>query len=433
MMREPPPPTAARVTPLTIVTYLFGSQESIRRIAQSPSAVWIGALFVLSAGFAREYDGEDLAAEPWHLLIPFAASLVTSFLLFACVYGAALRRGAVDTDFGTLYCRFLGLYWMTAPLAWVYALPVERWGTAAQAVEWNLWLLAIVSVWRVALMIRVVNVLYQAPVLSAAWVVCLFADAVAVIAVWASPMPVIAFMGGVRLSDSDALIQSVMVNLRVGTVLVGLVLLVGVPVFLFRSGPQWSLSIDPRRRVPLHPAVWLLPAAALAIWPFLLPRPQSEQRLRREVERLLVSGRIADGLDLMSRHQPDDFPPHWDPPPRIAYARPLPPLMDVMEQIVAAPPADWVRNVYVNKLRDRFGDTWGDGLRIYWSDLSPEAKERFVRVMESLPEAQHILRRDDENYSGFILKGETPPDLVERLRRLTLPQNEETADSEHSP
>ena len=54
---NPAPSASGRITPLTIVTFLFGSRESILRIAQSPSAVWIGGLFVLSAA-AREYDGE---------------------------------------------------------------------------------------------------------------------------------------------------------------------------------------------------------------------------------------------------------------------------------------------------------------------------------------------------------------------------------------
>ena len=39
-------------------------------------------LFVISAGFAREYDGEDLLHQPWHVLLPLVTSLITSLLLF---------------------------------------------------------------------------------------------------------------------------------------------------------------------------------------------------------------------------------------------------------------------------------------------------------------------------------------------------------------
>jgi hypothetical protein len=383
---------------------------------------------VLSAGFAREYDGEDLSAEPWHLLIPFAASLATSFLLFACTYAAARRRGDAAAPFGRLYLRFLGLYWMTAPLAWLYAIPVERWTGPAEAVEWNLWLLALVSAWRVALMIRVLNVLFDAPVLSAAWVVCSFADVVVLVLAWSMPMPVIAFMGGVRLSERDALIQSVMFNLRVAAVLGCSVWFVGLPVFLARSKPAWALTIDLRHRMRLHPSVWLLPTAALVVWPFVLPGPQSEQRLRRQVEQLLVNDRIAEALDVMSKHRLDEFPPHWDPPPRIAYAGSAPPLLDVMEQVVAAPPADWVREVYVSKLKDRFGDSWGDALRMYWESASRAEQERFAAVMEALPEAREILMPADAEHTGIPLyDGDEPTDLVQRLQRIV---EEDEADAE---
>ena len=418
-----------RVTPLTIVTFLFGSRQSVLRIAQSASAVWIGGLFVLSAGFAREYDGEDLAAEPWHLLIPFAASVLTSFLLFLCVDVAARSRGAGTYDFLRMYGRFLGLYWMTAPLAWLYALPVERWGSAVQSVEWNLWLLAIVSAWRVALMIRVVSVVYATEALSAAWVVCLFAAAVAAVAAWISPMPVISFMGGVRLSESDALIQRVTFNLRIGTVLVSLVLsIVGIPVFFIRSKPKWALAIELANRIRLHPAVWLLPAAALAVWPFVLPQTQPEQRLRRTVEQLLVTGRIADALQFMSQHERKDFPPHWDPPPRIGYTGSTPPLLDIIEEIVAHPPADWVRLVYVNKLRDRFGDSYGYEFSFYWASLTLDQRERFVTAMEALPEAAEILKPPDADYSDIPLyEDDGAVELVERLRRIV--DKEQDADN----
>lgn len=429
----PAPSATGRVTPLTIVTFLFGSRESILRIAQSPSAVWIGGLFVLSAGFAREYDGEDLTAEPWHLLIPFAASVMTSFLLFLCVDVAARSRGAGAYDFLRMYGRFLGLYWMTAPLAWLYALPVERWGSAAQSVEWNLWLLAIVSAWRVALMIRVVSVVYATSVWSAAWVVCLFAAAVAAIAAWVSPMPVISFMGGVRLSESDALIQRVTFDLRIGTVLVSLALsIVGIPVFFIRSKPKWALAIELANRIRLHLAVWLLPAAALAVWPFVLPLTQPEQRLRRTAERLLLTGQTADALLFMSQHEPADFPPHWDPPPRIGYTGSAPPLLNIIEQLVADPPADWVRQVYVNKLRDRFGDRYGYEFSSYWASLTLDQRERFVTAMEALPEAAEILKPPDAEYSDIALhENDEPVELVERLRRIV--EKTEDADNVGDP
>jgi len=62
---------------------LVGLENAIHALLRSRSTVWVGLLFVISAGFAREYDGESLLHEPWHLLIPLGASLVSSLLLFS--------------------------------------------------------------------------------------------------------------------------------------------------------------------------------------------------------------------------------------------------------------------------------------------------------------------------------------------------------------
>jgi hypothetical protein len=43
---------------------------------------------------------------------------------------------------------------MTSPLAWLYAIPVERFMPIEAAVQANAWFLAVVAAWRVALLIR---------------------------------------------------------------------------------------------------------------------------------------------------------------------------------------------------------------------------------------------------------------------------------------
>ncbi len=141
----------------TLLLYWLGSRQAILTIAADRRAVGLGFLFVLSAGFAREYDGKDLLHEPWHLLLPVGASLLTSFLLFCLTWGIAKARGAQGPPFFTAYRMFLGLFWMTAPLAWLYAIPYERFLSAPDAMSANLWTLGVVSAWRVFLMVRVVS------------------------------------------------------------------------------------------------------------------------------------------------------------------------------------------------------------------------------------------------------------------------------------
>ena len=106
-----------RITLGTLVSYLFGSREAIRTLATHRDTVGLGLIFVLSAAFSREYDGEDLLHEPWHLLLPLVASLGTSLVLFCLVDVVAWCRKSERARFLSRYRSFLGLYWMTAPLA----------------------------------------------------------------------------------------------------------------------------------------------------------------------------------------------------------------------------------------------------------------------------------------------------------------------------
>src|SRR6478609_360522 len=98
----------------TLFRYLIGDREAILAIAGSRHSLWVGLLFVLSAGLAREYDGEDLLHEPWHVFLPLGASLVSSLLLFTLAFGFALSKGEPWRDTPRRYLSFLGLFWMTA-------------------------------------------------------------------------------------------------------------------------------------------------------------------------------------------------------------------------------------------------------------------------------------------------------------------------------
>ena len=123
--QTPPETECENVSLKTLVQYLFGYRSAILDLATNRATVWLGLIFVITAGLAREYDRENLAQEPWHLLAPLVASLATSWILFVMVYSVAIYRGAEMEGFWNCYRKFLGLYWMTAPLAWFYGIPVE--------------------------------------------------------------------------------------------------------------------------------------------------------------------------------------------------------------------------------------------------------------------------------------------------------------------
>lgn len=362
----------------TLLRYLIGNRDAILRISRTPSAIWLGALFVLSAGLAREYDAKDLYHEPWHLVVPLVASLVTSFLLFSLVFVVALRKSLERRPFWATYQPFLSLYWMTAPLAWLYAIPVDRFLSAEGATAANLALLGVVSAWRVSLMVRVVSTYFGATQLAAFWLVMLFADTVALLILYFTPLPIFNIMGGIALSESEQMIQGVAFWVGCLGVPSWLVWFAGVCT-LYMSETKWRppqtvAAMKGRVDSPL----WLLATGVIFVWAVVLPFTQPEQQLRYRVEQAFSNGDVRDAIAIMSQHNQQDFPPHWDPPPWLAYDNPSPPLIDVLELVLnEEATANWARTVYIDKLRSH--------LMHAWFISEPAEKDRFLGILEKLP------------------------------------------------
>ncbi|NIP92123.1 MAG: hypothetical protein GWO24_01045, partial [Akkermansiaceae bacterium] len=142
--------------------YLLGSRGAIRRLESSRITIWLGLALVLTAGMARHYDHVSLWADLRWLYGPIIVSLISSLIVFGVVF-AGLRLGRSHGRFWPQYRGFLGLFWMTAPIAWIYAIPVEQWGDPLLAAKWNLLFLGVVSVWRVLLISRAVSVATSIP------------------------------------------------------------------------------------------------------------------------------------------------------------------------------------------------------------------------------------------------------------------------------
>lgn len=341
------------VAPITLLRYFFGSRRAILAIARAPRAFWLAVLLVISAGLARDYDGADLVAEPWRVLRPLAASLVSGSLLFLLTYGvsrlARRRTSSAPPRFFRAWRGFLSLFLMTAPMAWLYAIPYERFLSAHDATVANLITLGVVAGWRVLLMIRVVRVMFAMRVIGAVFVVMLFADAVALLALATSPTPVFDAMMGHRFSPRDALLADV-------TVLVELYGAITAPLWLIGTGcagfcvrKKWPRA--PWRRSGARPtrATWVLGVSAIGVFALAAALVRPEQLNRSEAERLLRAGRISEAIAFMSARDRGDFPPHWDPPPRLIFDEQEPTLRTLFLAMRAQPPADWVREVYDEK------------------------------------------------------------------------------------
>ena len=218
-----------------ILRFLSGSESAMAALAVHPWSLRVGLAFVLLAGVAREYDGEDLLGEPWHLLVPLVASLVSCTLLFLLLNFGAWRKGVARED-RPGYLAFLRLFWLTAPLALVYAIPFERVLPPVAAAHANMALLLIVATWRVWLMIRVTRVLFGASRFAATSLVLFYGGVLLFFALQFSPVPIIHVMGGLRLSPAERAIQWWMQNIFLLTFF-GLPLMALLAVVCLARGP----------------------------------------------------------------------------------------------------------------------------------------------------------------------------------------------------
>lgn len=365
----------------TLLRFLVGNRAAIETVAGHRHALAIGALFVLSAGLARDYDGADLLAEPYWLLLPFAASVAMAMALFLVMRFIVGFGSSEAPPFWRAYSSVLAAFWMTAPLAWLYAIPYERFLSPVDAAVVNLWTLGIVAVWRVLLISRAFQVIGGVNGLVSFAITALLADAVLLAAMAVSPLPVIDFMGGARLNPTDQLLVNVRLLVTMlgvlGLAAFGLTSLIGLVV----HKAQWPALPE---RSGGSRGLWRLGVASVLVWAPILPLTQTQQRLAGQVERLMRESRVPEAIRLLSAHRPDEFPPAWDPPPRVGYNDEGANLLDVMQHLARGPASTWVRANYIDKFE-----------REYVDNRFPR-KDRWAAVEEilaALPEGPEIAVR----------------------------------------
>lgn len=384
----------------TLPRFLIGQRQAIVEVVNCRASLWLGAIFVLSAGFAREYNQEDLLHDAWYLLVPLVASLATSFILHALIYLEAASKPKPQPGFFVSYRQFLSLYWMTAPLAWLYAMPVEQYLSAADSVRFNLSLLGIVSIWRVLLMARCVSILFGSSYLAAFFLVMLFADSLALASLFFTPLPIINIMGGIPHTESEAVIIDTVMMVGFFGGITWLVWLIAAVVVLV-SNKEWTpLEVSTEQSAKLSKPLWALAIASLLVWIVVLPQTQPAQQLRRQAESDLLDGRVAEGLKLMSGHDRGDFPRYWDPPPWQGYGQDEPPLVGLI-QTFEKTTLDWVAEVFFDKLKRRIGTDGGS--TSFWDSMDQDEFSAYMSIFENTPQGLEILRNNVGNIRFAVL------------------------------
>jgi hypothetical protein len=358
----------------TLARYLVGDRRAIEEFAASRWSLLIGFLLVLTGGLARNYDGAYLVKEWPVLLHGPIISTVNALVLFTIFFAVTDLRKGRNPAFLSGFLGFLGLFWLTAPMAWLYAVPYERFLEPVTAVEANLWTLACVSAWRVALMTRVLTILYSARAVPAALVVLLFADVVVFAAATLSPHPIVDLMGGLQQSPEDALLGNVSFLTGLWSLMLSPVLLVACLIGTAWLRPNWTVAPAAGGVAPWGAVSFS--AAALAAWIPITIWAQGQQRVRWETEDLLRRGDIAEGLAMMSGHRRSDYPRIWDPPPRLTYRETDPPLDQMRRALASADPAAWVRETYCDK-------SWTELSRhTVWRHIDPTDRESLIETIE---------------------------------------------------
>lgn len=402
--------TSPGVSAATIARYLFlGDRRAIEALASSPRSIWLAAAFVFTGALARNYDTEDLMHEPWHLLGSFGMSVVVASVLYWLTWlFAGSRFPKISALAG--WRAFLTLFWMTAPMAWLYAVPYERFLSPVGAASANVWTLVVVSLWRVMLMARAGSVLLGTPPGFQAMLTIVVSAVIMFAAALHTPIPLLAAMGGVQLTDVEQFMSGVTLSTLV---LCFWAAVLGTPITIALICRQWpSCShANVSGRIQVRNSTWLLPVAAGSAFCFSLPWTQPEQRNRRLFEELFTDGEIDAAVQLYVRESPH-FPPAWESP-RFTWdgsRKRVDAMLPVLLQTIHEPRAAGLTHSFLDRhARElEFRGRW------YWNNVSDAELEQWVDVLEQLPlEAR---RSAAVGLDEFIADSESRENLDEELR-----------------
>lgn len=338
------------MTARDILRFQFGAADAIRAVAASRTALPTGVILVLLTAVARSYDQTWIGENPFLWLFgPLLFSLVSGTWLFYIVYAGFVRANWAGEDKFPSVWRdwpaFMGLFWMTAPIAWLYAIPVERFLDDVPAAKANVTLLAIVSLWRVLLFSRVVQVISGVKFLMAlVWVLLAACIETCVILFFTTFGEAIARgMGGLRNSPAEDVVVGALNFVIVAAFWTGIVAMIAA-IFWRPKPPAKRL---PTRQPGRLPWAWLGGLAALWLLAAFWAQPAVQRSAR--ADRLVRDGEYRAALDFLAEHQPGDFAPSRPLPPKAYEWSTFENLAGMLRESRDADPA-WLRQHLARRL-----------------------------------------------------------------------------------
>jgi hypothetical protein len=394
---------------------LVGRHSSIVRFTCSQHGLRIGALLVASAALAREYDAVSFLHQPLDLLAPFAASLsLATILFFPLVLFVVPRTEEAGFQFLKKYRLFLLGYWSTAPLAWLYAIPVEGFFDELNAVRINLSLLAIVSLWRVFLFPRIVAVIFGIPYwIALAWT-ALPCVVIAGIGLIKMQIELVGIMGGLRLSQTEEIVRAFSDG---ALQFLGIAFWVSaalwfVSLFFIKRYCQAGETLVPRLGdYQVGKSVWFVVGLALALLLALAMSFQIPLFRAAVIDRLLTRGEFELALQKMNQFGEAGFPRDWDPlPRRREYPSEAVELVNIVQALQQHPQVDpWVRR----RMLTSAPDLMIDSMHLMWfkdfAELAKEGlqlegdeRERFASLLGKLEELSAFLEGSDQENLRYL-------------------------------
>ncbi len=302
-----------RMHPLDPLRFLLGNRDAILRLAGSSWAWLIGALLVVTAGLARNYDHLSLLKEGEWIYGPFAMSLFSAALIYGFLQ-LMLSIPAAKGNFRT----FLSFFWLTAPCAWLYGIPVERWMSLLDATKWNVAFLLIVSIWRICLMARAVSVLSNTSFFLSLLIIVVPASAEMGIGSFFQRLSLIGAMSGSRLpSHNDWLVQTTHI-VMLTSVWCFLLAVVVWGIYHEKRFPKTAADTSTglaKARIGSGWKIWLLPGLALLGWAGIALPEQPVVNRTYQLKQLIHAERYREAIDYAAHFKEQDFSQIQEFPP----------------------------------------------------------------------------------------------------------------------
>lgn len=266
----------ADVTVGRLIQFLLGSRVAIATFASRRDTLWLGLIFVISAGFVREYHQGNWIQKPWLIATPLIWATVLTLLLFPLATIVARQRGAIVENYWGRYRVFLGLVWLTAPLAWIFILPVDQLMPAEDAAIIKLWLLGIVSVWRIYLVTRILTTLFvphssEVFFSGTLFVLLLVVDTV-FLCNFGEGRPVLMVGSTSETPVADFVVLHLLTVMSFIGVMMWPIWLIGTLMVALGQGPRWAWTVRPAVSYgPLSTGIKVLAATSVLVWLAILP------------------------------------------------------------------------------------------------------------------------------------------------------------------